>query len=98
MPAPALLHASLLPWGTTRWQRRQLPVHIADELRLARQRLELSQRQVARLARISSPYLSRLERGLRAPRMPVAVRLAEVLSLDGEVMEELLDEAVVGCR
>ena len=63
----------------------------AAELRLARKRLGLSLRQAARRARISPSYLSRLERGLRAPRVATAMRLQRVLDLDEGTVERLID-------
>ena len=71
-----------------------LPLGLADALRHARLERRLSLRQAARLARIDHSFLSRLERGLRAPRTGVAVRLARVLELDDDLAEELLAAAV----
>ena len=70
-----------------------LDLDTAHELRLARERLDLSLRQVARQARISPSYLSRLERGLRAPRVATAMRLRRVLDLDEELVERLIGDA-----
>ena len=71
---------------------RRLPADLAAELRHARHRQALSLAQAAQAAGITKPYLSRLERGLRAPRRAVAGRLIQVLDLSDEVAEWLLDE------
>ena len=77
-----------------RWTRQQLPADLAAELRAARHLQGLSLRETAHRGGISAGYLSRLERGLRAPRRAVAERLVDVLRLDGEVADELLEAAV----
>jgi len=71
---------------------RRLPPDLAAELRHARLRRGLSLSQAAQAAGITKPYLSRLERGLRAPRRAVAGRLIRVLDLSDEVAEWLMDE------
>jgi len=71
-----------------------LPLDLADALRYARLERRLTLRQAARLAHIDHSYLSRLERGLRAPRIGTAVRLAQVLDLDDDLAEELLAASV----
>ena len=63
------------------------------ELRLARKRANLTLSQVARRARISPSYLSRLERGLRAPRVATVMRLQRVLDLDEGLVDRLIGEA-----
>ena len=73
---------------------RTLPPDLAADLRSARQDRGLSLQAAARAIGIDAGYLSRLERGLRAPRLAVAVRWAKVIGLDQRVQERLLDEAV----
>ena len=73
---------------------RMLTPEVAALLRDARLVLGLTVREAARRASISSGYLSRLERGLRAPRIDVATRLAVVLDLGPGERERLLREAV----
>jgi transcriptional regulator with XRE-family HTH domain len=72
---------------------RTLPADLAAELRAARERRGLSLRAAARLAGIDPGYLSRLERGLRAPRRPVVERLVVELDLDPATTEALIAEA-----
>ena len=78
------------PSGYTNYRR--LPADLAAELRSARHRQGLSLAEAAQAVGITKPYLSRLERGLRAPRRAVAGRLCEVLDLDDETAAWLLDE------
>ena len=69
------------------------PLDLATELRAACHTRGLSPSRAARLAGISKPYLSRLARGLRAPRPAVAGRLAVVLTLDDATAEWPANEA-----
>jgi transcriptional regulator with XRE-family HTH domain len=82
------------PLGNSVWERHLLPLDLADELRSSRLELGLSLHQVAREAGISAPFLSRLERGLRAPRRPTAARLIRALALDDDTADELLGSAI----
>lgn len=70
-----------------------LPPDLAHALRLARLRQGLSLREAARLVGISTGYLSRLERGLRAPRNRVALALTVALDLEDYLAATLLEEA-----
>jgi len=81
--------------GQRVWTRHLLPPDLAADLRHAREVKGVSLRVAAKAIGIDAGYLSRLERGLRAPRMSVAVRWARVLDLDEDVAEQLLDAAVV---
>ena len=49
---------------------------------------ELSMRQFARLAGISNPYLSQIERGLRAPSEQVMQAIADTLKVSAETLYE----------
>jgi transcriptional regulator with XRE-family HTH domain len=53
-------------------------------LRTQRQLARLSLRQLARLTRISDPYLSQIERGLHQPSVAVIRSIAEALQLSAE--------------
>lgn len=55
-------------------------------LRAQRESARLSLRELARLADISNPYLSQIERGLHQPSVAVIRSLAEALNLSAEVL------------
>jgi transcriptional regulator with XRE-family HTH domain len=76
--------------------RRRLSQPLASELRRARIAAGLTLDGAAALASISTPYLSRLERGERAPSRPVARRLVEVLRMAPDVAAWLDSEAIDG--
>jgi len=89
------MHGQPVPQGHPRtWTRHLLPPDLAADLRHAREARGLSLRATARAIGIDAGYLSRLERGQRAPRMAVAVKWARALGVDGEVEERLMAEAV----
>lgn len=75
-------------------RRRTLPPDLADELRAARTRAGWTLRQAAPRLGVSVPFLSRLERGLRAPSAAVAERLAGGLALAPPVADRLRAHAV----
>jgi len=88
------MHGQHTPLGQPTWTRRLLPPDLAADLRHARQARGFTLRHAAALIGVSAGYLSRLERGLRAPRMAVAERWAAVLRVDGDLAGELRDAAV----
>ena len=57
-------------------------------IRGQRQLANLSQRQLADLARVSNPYLSQLERGLHEPSVRVLQAIAQALNLSAETLLE----------
>ncbi|MBU2551325.1 MAG: XRE family transcriptional regulator [Proteobacteria bacterium] len=58
-------------------------------LRIQREELGLSAKDVARAAGISAPFLSRVENGITMPSVPTLYRLAEALSIDiASIFEE----------
>ncbi len=59
---------------------------LGDYLREQRQAARLSVRQLARLAGVSNPYLSQIERGLRKPSAEVLQQLAEGLRISAEAL------------
>ncbi len=59
-------------------------------LRTQRQLAQMSLRQLARLTKISDPYLSQIERGLHQPSVAVIRAIADALQLSAE---ELLAQA-----
>lgn len=64
-------------------------------IRTQRQAAQLSLRKLARMAEVSDPYLSQIERGLRRPSADILQRVAEALELRAEtlyVKAGILDE------
>jgi transcriptional regulator with XRE-family HTH domain len=53
-------------------------------LRTQRQLAQMSLRQLARLTKISDPYLSQIERGLHQPSVAVIRAIADALQLSAE--------------
>ena len=69
---------------------------IGEIIRQQRELAELSMRQFAELAGISNPYLSQIERGLRAPSEQVVQAIADALKISADSLYEqagLGDEA-----
>jgi transcriptional regulator with XRE-family HTH domain len=65
---------------------------LGEFIRRQRELSEVSMRQFAELAGISNPYLSQIERGLRAPSEQVLQSIADALQVSAET---LYDEAGV---
>jgi transcriptional regulator with XRE-family HTH domain len=61
---------------------------LGEIIRRQRELAELSMRQFAELAGISNPYLSQIERGLRAPSQQVLEGIAKALSLSSDALYE----------
>lgn len=61
----------------------------AAELRAARLRLGLLQRQLAKKVGVERSFISKLEHAVSAPSRRVAANLTRVLLLDGETAREL---------
>lgn len=61
---------------------------LGEIIRQQRELAELSVRQFADLAGISNPYLSQIERGLRAPSQQVLEGIAKALSLSSDALYE----------
>jgi transcriptional regulator with XRE-family HTH domain len=71
---------------------------IGDFIRQQREAAEVSVRELARLAGVSNPYLSQIERGLRKPSAEVLKQIARGLSVSAEslfVRAGLLDDGNV---
>src|ERR1700720_1685519 len=65
---------------------------LGEFIRRQRELQDLSMRQFAELAGISNPYLSQIERGLRAPSEHVLQSIAHALEVSAD---ELYDQAGV---
>ena len=68
---------------------------IGSFIREQREAAEVSVRQLARLAGVSNPYLSQIERGLRKPSAEILQQIARGLSISAETLYEragLLEE------
>jgi transcriptional regulator with XRE-family HTH domain len=61
-------------------------VQLGEIIRRQRELAELSMRQVAAMAGISNPYLSQIERGLRAPSEEVLRAIAESLKVSADML------------
>jgi transcriptional regulator with XRE-family HTH domain len=64
------------------------PAALGEIIRQQRELAELSMRQFADLAGISNPYLSQIERGLRAPSQHVLEGIANALSVSSDALYE----------
>jgi transcriptional regulator with XRE-family HTH domain len=61
---------------------------LGEIIRQQRELAEMSMRQFAELAGISNPYLSQIERGLRAPSQHVIDGIAKALKLSADALYE----------
>jgi transcriptional regulator with XRE-family HTH domain len=61
-------------------------LRLGEIIRRQRELAELSMRQVAAMAGISNPYLSQIERGLRAPSEDVLRAIAESLNVSADLL------------
>jgi transcriptional regulator with XRE-family HTH domain len=61
---------------------------LGEIIRRQRELAEFSMRQVAELAGISNPYLSQIERGLRAPSEQVLQSIASALKVSADALYE----------
>jgi transcriptional regulator with XRE-family HTH domain len=61
---------------------------LGEIIRRQRELSELSMRQFAELVGISNPYLSQIERGLRAPSERVVESIASALSVSADALYE----------
>jgi transcriptional regulator with XRE-family HTH domain len=61
---------------------------LGEIIRQQRELAEMSMRQFADVAGISNPYLSQIERGLRAPSQHVLEGIANALSLSSNALYE----------
>ena len=59
---------------------------LGDYIREQRQASSISLRQLARLANVSNPYLSQIERGLRKPSAEILQQIAKALRISAEAM------------
>lgn len=64
------------------------PPGLGEFVRSQRELHDLSMRQLARMAGISNPYLSQIERGLREPSERVLEAIAHSLQLSAETLYE----------
>ena len=64
------------------WER------MGEFIRAQRKMMELSQRELAKLTKVSDPYVSQLERGLHEPSVRVLKSLADALNVRAETLLE----------
>jgi transcriptional regulator with XRE-family HTH domain len=61
---------------------------LGEIIRRQRELAEMSMRQFAEVAGISNPYLSQIERGLRAPSQQVLEGIADALKVSADALYE----------
>jgi transcriptional regulator with XRE-family HTH domain len=66
--------------------RVRLGFDLGNVIRRQRELAELPMRQLAAMVGISNPYLSQIERGLRAPSEQVLEGIAQALNLSAEAL------------
>lgn len=59
-----------------------LSLTFGDFVKTARLRKNLTQEEVATIAKIEQAYLSKVERGVREPSLSIALRICDALTLD----------------
>ena len=70
---------------------RRTPPTLGDIIRHQRELAELPMRQLAAMVGISGPYLSQIERGLRAPSEQVLGAIAKSLQTSAEALHDQAD-------
>ena len=60
--------------------------HLGDFIREQRDQNDISLRQLAKLAGVSNPYLSQIERGLRKPSAEILQQIAKALRISAEAL------------
>src|SRR5437899_11594675 len=65
-------------------QAKRSSAAIGDFIREQREQAQVSLRQLARLAGVSNPYLSQIERGLRKPSADILQQIAKGLRISAE--------------
>ena len=65
-------------------QAKRSGVAIGEFIREQREQAQVSVRQLARLAGVSNPYLSQVERGLRRPSAEILQQIAKALRISAE--------------
>ena len=68
----------------TREQAKRSGAAIGEFIREQREQAQVSLRQLARLAGVSNPYLSQVERGLRKPSADILQQIAKGLAISAE--------------
>jgi transcriptional regulator with XRE-family HTH domain len=69
---------------------------LGEIIRQQRELAEMSMRQFAQVAGISNPYLSQIERGLRAPSQQVLDGIASALKMSSDALYEQAGMPVPG--
>src|ERR1700750_1517741 len=65
-------------------QAKRSSAAIGEFIREQREQAHVSLRQLARLAGVSNPYLSQIERGLRKPSADILQQIAKGLAISAE--------------
>lgn len=74
------------------------PTSLGEIIRRQRELADLSMRQFAELAGISNPYLSQIERGLRAPSEQVLEAIARTLKVSADALYEQAGQTPPGAE
>ena len=69
-------------------------VDLGSFIRSQRRLAQLSQRELAKLSKLSDPYVSQLERGLHAPSVRVLKSLSKALNVPFETLFSMLGEDI----
>ncbi len=69
---------------------------LGEIIRQQRELAEMSMRQFAQIAGISNPYLSQIERGLRAPSQHVLDGIARALKVSADALYEQAGMSIPG--
>jgi transcriptional regulator with XRE-family HTH domain len=72
------------PREQAKQQAKRSSAAIGEFIREQREQAEVSVRQLARLAGVSNPYLSQIERGLRKPSADILQQIAKGLRISAE--------------
>ena len=75
---------------------RKSPPTLGDIIRRQREMAELPMRQLASMVGISGPYLSQIERGLRAPSDQVLGAIAKNLKTSAEALQDQAEALAPG--
>jgi transcriptional regulator with XRE-family HTH domain len=78
------VHTELVTSGVGKEQVKRGGAAIGDFIREQREQAHVSLRQLARLAGVSNPYLSQIERGLRRPSAEILQQIAKGLRISAE--------------
>jgi transcriptional regulator with XRE-family HTH domain len=80
----AIAHTGVVITERPKEQAKRGGAAIGEFIREQREQAQVSLRQLARLAGVSNPYLSQIERGLRKPSADILQQIAKGLRISAE--------------